>query len=269
MKSRRPFWNRFALAFLALTIGAEFSFGVIQAVHAAAMRGFLTSSPICRVDTRQPIVGLSFDDGPDPRLTPRILNFLRRFHSRATFFLTGEHAMLYPDLVQKELSLGMEIGDHTWSHPHMLSLTPTETRDQIRRTRTELQRQGVTVQLFRPPYGVIGAGQLLQVRAEGLTPIHWSSAPDFYVGGMHLSAEEAGAALVHNIRLGDIILAHDVVDTFAGRREKVLRALEILITNLRRRGIVVTTIGNVLRAGRAVHDRPKRWFWQSGFACPR
>jgi peptidoglycan-N-acetylglucosamine deacetylase len=246
----------------ALAIGV----GGAQIVHNVRAGRYKGLAPVCRVDTTKSIVALSFDDGPDRTYTPRALDLLARSGARATFFVTGRNASLNPRLVGREVTAGMEIGDHTWSHSRFSGLTPTETLEEIRRARDELARHGAAVELFRAPFGRITPVQVRQVRGAGLTPVHWSLAVDKYVGRLGLDATEAATALAREIRPGDIVLAHDVP---GGRHDIAMTALDSLLTKLRTRGIQVVAVGELLASGRPIEAGVRPWFWQSNLGCPR
>jgi peptidoglycan-N-acetylglucosamine deacetylase len=240
-----------------------------ELVHAVGSSDYGALAPVCRVSTGRSIVALSFDDGPDPSYTPLMIELLGGLGDRATFFLTGSHAEAFPELVRSELDAGMEIGNHTWSHPHLSDLSPDQAAAEVGRTQRELAREaGSRSTLFRAPYGVISPDQLAAVQAMGLKPIHWSIPLDHYVDGLGLDPKEAAARLLADIRPGDIILAHDAADGGIDRG-RAMATLRILMPALQRRGIEVTTVSDLLTRGTAVRASPRIWFWQSGFSCPR
>src|SRR5207344_2526972 len=117
-------------------------------------------APICRVLTSSRAVALTFDDGPDPRYTGHVLALLAAQRMTASFFLTGEHASATPELVAAEIDADMEIGDHTWSHPHLSELDVGATAEEIGRTRDLLTGFGADVGMFRAPFGEISPDQL-------------------------------------------------------------------------------------------------------------
>lgn len=88
---------------------------------------------ITRAITQQPVVSLTFDDGPHPDFTPQLLEILERHQARATFFVVGEAAHRQPELLQQLALAGHVIGNHTWDHPSLPRLTGTERRQQILR----------------------------------------------------------------------------------------------------------------------------------------
>ena len=247
-------------------LGASIAVTLLQLDHALRIRSYGASAPICRVATTDRVIALSFDDGPDPSLTPRVLALLRRTGTRATFFVIGSRARVAPVLIRGEVAAGEEVGDHTWSHPHLGSLDARQTAAQVTSTERLLNRLGAGVTLFRAPFGEITPSELSAVSAAGLRAIHWSIPLDHYVGGLGLSPSAAAEAIARTIRPGDIVLAHDAV--LGPEREEAFRTLEVLLPRLTSRGFEVTTVGRLLATGTPVPARPRPWFWQTGFDCP-
>lgn len=246
--------------------------GALQVSHVAWAERYGGLGPICRVSTTRPVVALSFDDGPDLAYTPDVLAMLRANSSHATFFLVGESAALHPDLVRDELTGGMEIGDHTATHPHLLALPVDDVLQQAAETRTELASEGAAVRLFRAPYGEITPDQLAALHAAGFTSIHWSLALDHYVGGEGLSPSVAALTLARDAQAGDIILAHDahlLSQDGGGSRVSAMQASPLLLSALRARGFQVVGVSDLLTLGTQVRAIPRAWFWQTGFDCPR
>lgn len=165
--------------------------------------------PVCRVDTTERLVSLTFDDGPDPAYSSRIIALLERYDGHGTFFLIGSRASRYPHLVSAELEAGMELGNHTWSHVRQDLVSTTEMIAQVERTDMFLSAAGGRSGLFRAPFGDMTADQSRALARSGSLPIHWSLAVDHYVGGLGMSPSDAAASLARDVRRGDIILAHD------------------------------------------------------------
>jgi peptidoglycan-N-acetylglucosamine deacetylase len=104
----------------------------------------------CRVDG--PYIAMTFDDGPHPVLTPRLLDMLKARGIRATFFLIGQNAAEYPDIVRRIAAEGHEIGNHTWDHPQLTKLSPIALREEIDRTSSTIAEIiGKPVLVMRPP----------------------------------------------------------------------------------------------------------------------
>lgn len=243
------------------------SLGLAQTAHIIRNREFGTLSPPCRINTARKTVALSFDDGPDPAYTSTVLSLLERDGATATFFVTGQHAELYPELIADELATGMEVGNHTWSHPRLLTLDTSQAMAEVSKTNEILFSLGATIHLFRAPYGEATPEQLRKIARSGLVSVHWSIALDHYVDGLGLSPAEAATALLGDIHPGDIILAHDARDGGIGR-EAAMTTLRLLLPALRERGFQVTTVGDLLAAGGTVPAQPREWFWEHGFTCP-
>jgi peptidoglycan-N-acetylglucosamine deacetylase len=106
---------------------------------------------ITHVVTQDHVVALTFDDGPHPEFTPRLLEILRGHQARATFFMLGEAARRYPDLVKQVATEGHAIGNHSWDHPSFPLITARQQQQQIIACAQALAPYGQ--RLFRPPYG--------------------------------------------------------------------------------------------------------------------
>ncbi|WP_410673015.1 polysaccharide deacetylase family protein [Amycolatopsis sp. cmx-4-68] len=111
--------------------------------HAAACNGY---------------VGLTFDDGPSNAHTPAVLNALRQNGFRATMFNEGQYAAAYPAQVRAEVSAGMWVGNHSYTHPHLTQQSQSQVDSEISRTQQAIAAAGGgTPKLFRPPYGETNA----------------------------------------------------------------------------------------------------------------
>src|SRR6266849_2574451 len=103
---------------------------ILRGAFAAVARNLIGT--IAHVATRDAVAALTFDDGPHPEYTPRLLQILERHQARATFFMLGEKAHRYPELVQRVAQAGHAIGNHSWDHPVFPEISRRERRDQIR-----------------------------------------------------------------------------------------------------------------------------------------
>jgi peptidoglycan/xylan/chitin deacetylase (PgdA/CDA1 family) len=269
----KPLRRRALAAVIVAVVATSVTLIAVQARHVASARKYAGLSPVCRVDTSAREVALSFDDGPDPAYTPTVLSTLRQFGDKATFFLVGSHAQTYPNLVQQETAAGMEVADHTWSHPHLPGLTAATLTREVSQTReTIVSNGGEPVTLFRAPYGVIDPQQLVMVKDLGLESVGWSLALDHYLGDMGLNPQAAATALAGDVKPGDIILAHDAAILSrdgGGSRTAAMAALKFLLPELKEAGYKVVTVGQLLQTGAPVAGSPRPWFWENGFTCPR
>ena len=162
------------------------------------------SRPVRRVNTRENVVALTFDDGPDPLTTPRLLDILAGHGASATFFLIGEPASRYPDLVARIAAEGHVVANHTWDHPDLTDASVAVCRDQIERCAAALGPTGA--RFFRPPYGRLPRSLRRTVAALGYTAIKWDVSSEDWQG-------HDAAAIAHSIEsqmtTGSIVLCHD------------------------------------------------------------
>lgn len=153
-------------------------------------------------------VCLTFDDGPSPASTPLLLDLLARHHLPATFFLVGEKAAGYPELVAEILDRGHSIGNHSWSHDYFLMLRSGKIlRADIHTTQEILKKSGIRPLIFRPPVGITGSGLGEVLAEEGLITVTYSCrAYDRGNRNIHNLADK----ILRRLRPGDIIMLHDL-----------------------------------------------------------
>jgi peptidoglycan/xylan/chitin deacetylase (PgdA/CDA1 family) len=120
-----------------------------------ALRGI---SSVKGTTTEEPVVALTFDDGPDPETTPAVLELLARAGARATFFMLVDRAEAHPELVSETVGAGHEVGLHGLDHTRLTTLPPTEVYRRLRDGRDRLSRLvGAPIRLFRAPHGAPGS----------------------------------------------------------------------------------------------------------------
>jgi len=125
---------------------------------------------------RQNEIALTFDDGPNPEFTPRLLDLLQGHQIKAAFFLVGKFAEEHPEIVKRLSSEGHIIGNHSWSHPNLAKIASARVRTELERTSQLLgQITGERVQIFRPPYGASNRGVLDIAREMGMIPVFWNA----------------------------------------------------------------------------------------------
>jgi len=121
-------------------------------------------------------LALTFDDGPNPAWTPRLLDILAAGKVKATFFVLGERAKLHPELVQRTAAAGHLVGNHSWDHPNLAHSSPEVIREQLNRTQNMLEQiVGAPVKFFRPPYGARRPAVFRIAREMGLNVVLWNA----------------------------------------------------------------------------------------------
>lgn len=157
------------------------------------------------------LVALTFDDGPHPVFTPKILDELRKRKIHATFFVLGERVKRYPWIVQQIIAEGHEIGNHTYDHRLLTSLSPEEATKEIDLANNEIKAiTGYETSLFRPPYGELRADTKMYLREKNYKVILWSVDPmDWKIR----NSDKILSYVVQHTQRGSIILCHDIHKT--------------------------------------------------------
>jgi peptidoglycan/xylan/chitin deacetylase (PgdA/CDA1 family) len=156
-----------------------------------------------------PYIAMTFDDGPSPQTTPRLLDILKQRNIKVTFFMIGQNAERNPDLVRRILAEGHEIGNHSWTHPQLSKLSDERVTQEITKTQETIKNEsGFTPTLLRPPYGAITARQRAWIENQfGLNIILWSVDPfDWKRPGPSVITQR----ILSGARPGAIILSHDI-----------------------------------------------------------
>ncbi|WP_412542752.1 polysaccharide deacetylase family protein [Longispora sp. K20-0274] len=201
------------------------------------------------VTTDQPLVALTFDDGPGPNYTPKVLDALDSRECPATFFMVGERVQQYHGLIDGRLDRH-EVGNHTWNHVDLAEQDFDGVTSQLRRTHAAIVKYtGKTPRLMRPPWGHLGGSTLLAANAMNYNVALWSHQmrEKFY------QKDPAGNVryIVEGVRPGAVILAHDYGDPL---RLVTLDHLGEMIDGIRARGLKLVTLSELL----AVGDQPIR-----------
>ncbi|MEV5878480.1 bifunctional polysaccharide deacetylase/glycosyltransferase family 2 protein [Streptomyces sp. NPDC052101] len=189
-------------------------------------------------------IALTFDDGPDPVWTPRILDVLRRNHVHATFFVVGNEVVDHPELARRIVAEGHQLGIHTFTHPDLARLAPWQRSLELRETQLAVAgATGVTTALLRPPYSSRNDALddadwsvLKQAGAAGyVTVLSTQDAEDWQRPG----ADRILANATPRGRAGQIVLMHDG----GGDRSQTVAALSALIPRLKAQGFRFGTVG--------------------------
>ncbi|WP_433717601.1 polysaccharide deacetylase family protein [Actinoplanes sp. CA-051413] len=192
-------------------------------------------------ETAEPVVALTFDDGPGPRWTPMVLDTLEAAGVPATFFMVGRNLREHAGLVRGRLD-NHEVGNHSWSHDDLATLDLAGVTAELTRTHEVIHEvTGRAPALMRPPYGHLGGSTLLAADSLGYDIVLWSQQMRERAFADDPDAQVR--AIVDGVRPGDIVLAHDVG---ADRRLVALRRLGAKIEGLRARGFRFATVSELV-----------------------
>jgi len=192
----------------------------------------------------RPCVAFTFDDGPSPVDTPRLLDILRDKKVTATFFVVGERADRNPEIVRRACLEGHLVANHTWSHPLLFCfLTPTRLLAEIERGEDSIQRIcGYRPRYFRSPVGLRHPLLGPDLQNAGLEYISWRIRTWDTFGP---KSEVIAGRILDKVAPGDIIMLHDYL---SGGAHAMLEALPHVIDQLRDRGFEFTTVGSSMSA---------------------
>lgn len=189
------------------------------------------------VDPSKPMVAVTFDDGPGP-YTGRLLDCLEKNSAKATFFMVGSSVPNYKSVVKRMATLGCELGNHSYSHPKMSSLSDAARRSEVSRTSSNIKSAaGAYPTVFRLPYGD-GASNSSVLSSLGLPSIYWSlDTRDWANTG---NPQHTINAVLNNVKNGDIILMHDI-------HKSTVTAAETIIPALKKRGYQLVTVSQLAK----------------------
>jgi peptidoglycan/xylan/chitin deacetylase (PgdA/CDA1 family) len=177
-------------------------------------------------------IALTFDDGPHPQATPRILDLLDQCHAKATFFVIGKYAQAHPQLLRQIHQAGHLIGNHTWDHHHLGTLHFRRYWDHQLTATNELilELTGSKPEYFRPPMGFRNRFTMAAARDAGLTVVNWTRRGR---DGRTTHAAAITRRLVNRCHPGDILTLHDGVDPHTHRPWlPTLEALPVILRHL-------------------------------------
>jgi peptidoglycan/xylan/chitin deacetylase (PgdA/CDA1 family) len=219
-------------------------------------RAQLFGATILRTNSARKLA-LTFDDGPNPSITPKLLDLLDRYGAKATFFLIGRYVRECPELVKETVARGHEVGNHTELHPNLLWLNPTKVRVEIRLCHDAIRGAiGTSPKWFRPPYGMRNPWVIPTARELGYRTVMWTLIPgdwrekpaEWLIPRMQPIADQAqrspeSGSTAAAAGTGDVLCLHD-----GGHRElnsdrtRTLAALEHWLPRWRDLGLQFVTI---------------------------
>lgn len=226
----------------------------VTSYGAAYPRSQLFGATICRTAALLHLA-LTFDDGPNPAVTPQLLDLLDKYSARATFFMIGRFVRERPELAREVARRGHLVGNHTQTHPNLFWLTPRGVRNELQQCQTSLQDAvGTTAKVFRPPFGLRNPWVVGTARSLGMQTCLWTAIPgdwrgkpaEWLIERMRLVADNAQNAGQH--ASGDVLCLHDGTHRqLNGDRSRTLKALEYWLPRWRDLGLKFVTIAEAVR----------------------
>lgn len=194
------------------------------------------------IHTKEKVIALTFDDGPDPHYTKQILELLDKHKAKGTFFVMGHKAEKNPSLIRNMQQKGHEIANHTYRHPQLRTISLANLKKEIKDTDDIIHSiTGTYPALFRPPGGVYDDKVVDAAKSEKHLVVMWSwtqDTKDWTNPGVK--------KIVHKVctsaKPGNIVLFHDS----GGNREQTVKALEIILDQLAKEGYRFITVSQLL-----------------------
>jgi peptidoglycan-N-acetylglucosamine deacetylase len=190
----------------------------------------------CSAHAQQGTVALTFDDGPSPVFTKKVMKILNHYHINATFFVVGEMVKVHPKFLKQMVADGDVIGNHSWTHPVVPKLKGNALNKEVLDTENIIyQVIGVKPHIFRFPYGAENKRVIKYVKSQGLIPVNWGYTPDDYTRpGTAVIAQR----VISHARSGQVILLHDG----PAKREQTVAALPQIIEGIKKKGLGFSVI---------------------------
>jgi len=186
------------------------------------------------------LVALTFDDGPHPKETDQVLDVLKKYDVKGTFFIAGKHAQWYKEPLIRASKEGHEIGNHTFNHYDISTLNSRQLEEEIMKCEEAIKSvTGKKTKLFRPPFGSYRKNNLVDIAGKnGYKIVLWTGfdAKDW----KNPSAEKIADTIYKNVKNGDIILLHDY------GTDNTVEALNILIPKMKKEGYKFTTVSDLI-----------------------
>ncbi len=187
-------------------------------------------------------IALTFDDGPHPVHTPEILDILKEYNVRATFFVIGQNMEYWGDLVEREAAEGHEIGNHTFSHRNLHDLTKEQIFEEIKGTeRVIMERTQIQTHLLRPPEGKVSQSLCGLANEKEYTVVCWSIDTRDWE---HTPSETIVKNVLSSVEGGDIILFHD----FVSGKSPTPDALRAILPALIEEGYEFVTVSELMES---------------------
>ncbi len=209
----------------------------VTAPAAKTARPFTPRSYITDWPTGKKLIALTYDDGPDPRFTPKLIDLLLEKKVPATFYVLGQRVNEYPEITRRLHELGFEVVNHTYTHKLLTKLSEAEVRSELKKTNDVITGiTGAPVTHMRPPYGGRNAKVDEIIRSMGMKIVLWDIDTNDW---RKRSAAQMTSQIMKAASDGSIILFHD-------RYQASLDSTAAVIDSLRARGFTFVTVGELL-----------------------
>ncbi len=195
-----------------------------------------------------PYIALTFDDGPNATLTPKLLDLLAAHHLKATFFVVGQNAADHPDILKRAVREGHEIGNHSWSHPNLGKMSDEAVRRELQKTDDAITAAiGKRPTLMRPPYGSITTRQKNWIHQEfGYRIIIWDVDPlDWKRPGPSVVTSR----ILKETHAGSIVLSHDI-------HPPTIEAMPATFDQLEKKGFKSVTVTELIAMATPLPPKP-------------
>lgn len=228
--------------FIYLLVGAAGAYLTKRVLHKLSITKWQPFGElVTNVNTKKKVVALTYDDGPHPVNTSKLLDVFQKLQVKATFFVVGKNIEQHPEIIENILAQGHEIGNHSYSHLPMIFKRPSFIKSEINRTDRLLRELGVSKDIhFRSPFGLkrfVLSFILWQNRQKNIL---WNLDPKDY---MATNPESIENYILDKIEPGSIILLHDG----GGDRSSTVKATEVAIQQLQQQGYEFLTVSELLK----------------------
>ncbi len=240
MADRRRLIRRAIVLLGGVLVASTAAVIATQPLWAFVLLGWAMPRILWRVETKQPLVAVSFEDGPAPDHTPQVLEILARHGAHATFFLIGDRAVAHPDLVGRLRREGHEVGNHYFTIRSTVGASDEEFLANLTRTEEILGLEG-PIKLFRPPGGRIRPSQRRLAEERGYRVVLGSAYP--YDGSRTPSAYIQWL-VTKNLAPGVIVILHDGI----ADPSRMITVLDSILSAGEHKGMRFVTVGALLRA---------------------
>ncbi len=207
--------------------------------RAAEIRSGSRPAVVTQFEREKRRVALTFDDGPQPQTTRGVLQVLKQFNVKATFFMIGAKVDVEPEIAREVAAAGHEIGNHTMMHRNLTTMSPSQVAQEFQSTSSILESKlGISPELCRPPGGNYNQDVINAATDEGMTTVLWTTNP----GDCNFdSAATIAKHVLDSVKPGGIILLHDTVPA-------TVDALPIILKGLKKRGLLAVPVSTMIRS---------------------